>query len=72
MDTTMPDAALTAVPDPASPALLRPVSPAFARTAQLSTLSAIEREDDQAGFEAEPDNAPAATPRLRAVRTAVA
>lgn len=68
----MPETALTAVPDPASPALLRPVSPAFARTAQLSTLGAIEREDDQVGFEAEPDNALAAPPRLRAVRTAVA
>ncbi|MEV7157119.1 hypothetical protein AB0N77_21220 [Streptomyces misionensis] len=69
MDTTMPDAALDAVPDPTSPALLHPVSPALARTAQLSTLRVIERQEDQAAIEAEPGS-PAALPRT--ARAAVA
>ncbi|MFJ3182514.1 hypothetical protein ACIPJN_29565 [Streptomyces sp. NPDC086796] len=72
MDTTMPDTALAAEPDPTSPAHLRLVGPDFARTALLSTLGAIESEDDQTGFEAEPDNALSPSPRLRVARTAVA
>ncbi|MFE1189987.1 hypothetical protein [[Kitasatospora] papulosa] len=72
MDTTMPDTALVAVPDPTSPTCLRLVSPDFARTAQLSTLGAIESEDDQTGFETEHDNALVFSPRPRTGRAAVA